>query len=161
MTIQIEPETPSHHAAIRSLITAAFSAAAEAELVDRLRSDGDLVLSLVAAADNAVAGHVALSRMAAPFRALGLGPLAVDRRHRGQGLARSLVEHAVAWADAQGWEGIFVLGDPAFYRRFGFSAEDAAGYSSPYAGPYLMLRSNGPIPRAGAIHYAPAFSHLA
>ena len=56
-----------------------------------------------------------------------------------QGIAAQLIEEGVKQAKAGGWEGIFVLGDPAYYERFGFSVSAAEKFKSPYAGPYLML----------------------
>ena len=64
---------------------------------------------------------------------------------------------------ADGWEAVFVLGDPAYYERFGFSVAAAAGFASPYAGPYFMaLGLNDGIiaPRTGRLAYARAFQDL-
>jgi putative acetyltransferase len=78
----IVAETEGHHAAIRRLHRESFPTGAEADLVDTLRSDGDAVLSLLAEEGGAVIGHALFSRMAAPFRALGLAPVAVLPAHR-------------------------------------------------------------------------------
>ncbi|MGZ8996499.1 MAG: hypothetical protein ACXW3P_08420 [Rhodospirillales bacterium] len=58
---------------------------------------------------------------------------------------------------------MFVLGDPACYRRFGFRADLAAGFTSPYAGPHLMvLPLQGALPtQEGRLDYAPAFAAMA
>jgi putative acetyltransferase len=56
-----------------------------------------------------------------------------------------------------------VLGDPAYYRRFGFDADAARGFESPYADPYflvLALGSAGLSARSGRVDYAPAFRDL-
>ncbi|MGB8843415.1 MAG: hypothetical protein WCC64_20355 [Aliidongia sp.] len=57
---------------------------------------------------------------------------------------------------------VFVLGDPVYYRRFGFDPMLASGFASPYAGPYLMaLGLTQPLPSlSGKIDYAPAFAAL-
>lgn len=164
VTNAVRPERPSDHAAIRQIHLDAFPTAAEAELVERLRRDGDAVISLAAAEDGRVVGHVMFSRMRAPFRALGLAPVAVAADRRRRGIAAALIREGLAQARAQGWEAVFVLGDPAYYRRFGFRAEDAAGFASPYAGPHFMvlaLADAGLPARAGGIDYAPAFAALA
>jgi putative acetyltransferase len=64
-------------------------------------------------------------------------------------------------ADA-GWEGVFVLGDPRYYRRFGFSIDHARGFESPYSGAHFMLLIfNGDRPLAvGKVDYAPASAAL-
>jgi putative acetyltransferase len=101
--------------------------------------------------------------MAAPFRALGLGPIAVRPDRQRRGIARRLIEAGLARAAADGWQAVFLLGNPAFYERFGFSVALAAGFSSPYVGPHFMVRPLGdePLPTlAGRVEYAPAFGRL-
>lgn len=157
----VKPETTAHHDAVRRLHVDSFPTAAEAELVERLRADGDAVLSLVAIDGDAVVGHVMLSRMTAPFAALALAPLVVAPHHRRRGIAARLIGEAVRQARASGWNAIFVLGEPAYYRRFGFSAKDTASFESPYSGPNLMvlvLSERGLPRRSGRLDYAPAFS---
>lgn len=159
----VEAETPRHHAAVRRLLLQAFPSSVEADLVERLRDDGDLSIALVAAQDDRVIGHVAFSRMAAPFKALGLAPLAVDADRRRQGIAAALVAEGLRQAEAAGWDAVFVLGDPGYYQRFGFCTDAAAGFASPYAGPYLMmlaLSEDGRRIHAGRIDYASAFASL-
>jgi putative acetyltransferase len=141
----------------------AFGGGAEARLVDALRRSGAAVLSLVAeCGGGAVVGHVLLSRLVSPPGALALAPLAVlpDRQRRGVGSA--LVRAALARARAGGWAAAFVLGDPAFYGRFGFEAEAARGYASPYAGEHFMAvrLGPGPLPGAGAVIYPEPFAAL-
>lgn len=159
----IRPESANHFSAVRSLHTAAFPTPAEANLVDQLRASGDAVVSLVALEGYEVIGHVMLSRMRAPFRALGLAPVSVVAAKRMQGIASRLIEEAVVAARTAGWEAVFVLGDPAYYERFGFSAKEAAGLDSPYAGPYLMalaLGEDGLPAQTGGVDYSPAFSGI-
>jgi putative acetyltransferase len=154
-------ETFSQRAAIRRLHLESFPTGAEADLVEALRRDGDAVLSLVAEEGGEVAGHVLFSRMRAPFRALGLAPLAVRPAWRRRGVAASLVAAGLAEAGAAGWEAVFVLGDPAYYGRFGFDAGLAVGFASPYAGPHFMLKPLAPLPfRTGRVDYAAAFAGL-
>ncbi len=159
----IRSETPDDRAGIRAVHLASFPGPGEADLVDRLRQDGDAVLSLVAIEDGAVAGHVMLSRMKAPFRALGLGPVAMLPGWRKRGIAARLIGEGIRRARADSWDGIFVLGEPAYYQRFGFTAAMAAGFESPYGGPYLMalaLNGGGLPAKSGRIDYAPAFAAL-
>jgi putative acetyltransferase len=156
----VEPETPALVSAIRAAHLAAFPTAAEADLVERLRRDGDAAIALVARADTDLVGHIILSPMAAPLRALGLGPVAVAPEHQGRGVGSALIGAALASARTSGWEAVFVLGDPAYYTRFGFSVSAAEGFTSPYAGPYFMVLAldNGGLPvRTGRVDYAPAF----
>jgi putative acetyltransferase len=121
------------------------------------------VFSLVAVDDGIVAGHAIFSRLQAPFPALALGPVAVLPEYRRRGIASQLIREGIARSEAAGWAAIFVLGDPAFYRRFGFDVRKARGFTSPYAGPHLMALSPGgdELPaETGIIEYAPAFAGL-
>jgi putative acetyltransferase len=155
-------EMPADIAAIRIVEEIAFGRRDEARLVDDLRADGDAVFSLVAEEEGIIAGHAMFSRMTAPFPALALGPLAVLPEYRRTGIAGRLIREGIAHSEAR-WAGIFVLGDPAFYRRVGFNVAKASGFTSPYAGPHLMALSLGgnQLPAdAGIIEYAPAFAKL-
>ena len=154
-------------AAIRAVHLAAFPTAAEADLVGRLEADGDAVLSLLAERDGDVAGHVLLSRMRVSgdgrdYRALGLGPVAVLPPLQRSGTGSALIRTALAAATGAGEELVFIVGDPAYYGRFGFTAETAAPFASPYAGPYLMALalSDTPLPAEGRADHAPAFAGL-
>ncbi|MCP4318271.1 MAG: N-acetyltransferase [Hyphomicrobiales bacterium] len=162
--MKIRPETPADRAAIHALHVAAFDGDGEARLVDRLRADGDLVLSLVAIDNGQIIGHVALSPMTAPFPALGLAPVAVSADYRRRGTAAALINRGLDLVRDDRWKGVFVLGEPSYYERFGFSCRMAEGYQSPYSGPYFMALSLGGdrLPaRAGRVDYAAAFSSLA
>jgi putative acetyltransferase len=156
----IRPEKPSDYAAIHALHSAAFGSSLEAELIGRLRADGDAVIALVAVDDDQLTGHVMLSRMRSPPRALGLGPVAVRLGHRRQGIGARLIEKGIAPAKAGPWDIVFVVGDPAYYGRFGFRADDATRFGSAYSGPHFMVLALTPNARtmAGPAEYAAAFS---
>jgi putative acetyltransferase len=159
----IRSEAPGDVAAIRIVEEVAFARSAEAQLVDDLRTAGDSVFSLVAVDDGTVVGHALLSRMKAPFPALALGPVAVLHEYRRTGIGSRLIRQGIARSQAAGWAGIFVLGDSAFYLRFGFDAGTASGFFSPYAGPHLMalpLGGNELPVTTGSIQHAPAFAKL-
>jgi putative acetyltransferase len=147
---------------VHALVEVAFGRRAEAGLVDRLREDGSVVLSLVALDDNVIVGYILLTRMEAPFTALGLAPLAVRPDRQRAGIGSRLVSAALDRVRAAGWQAVFVFGDPGYYGRFGFDAALARGFSSPYAGPHLMvLALTGQLPvSAGAIAYARPFASL-
>jgi putative acetyltransferase len=163
----IRPAEPGDASAIRAVHRAAFPTAAEADLVARLERDGDVVVSLVAARESETVGHLVLSRMhvvgdGRAYRALGLGPVAVLPPFQRGGIGAALIEGALGIARATGEELVFVLGEPSYYGRFGFSAEAAAPFASPYAGPYLLARAlrEVPVPTCGSADYASAFTSL-
>jgi putative acetyltransferase len=102
------------------------------------------------------------SRMTAPFRALGMAPVSVVPAHQGKGIGSALIEEGLKRAHALGYAGAFVLGDPAYYQRFGFRVDLARGFASPYAGDHFMVRALGASLPAltGRVEYAPAFAAL-
>jgi putative acetyltransferase len=164
----IRPAEPRDETGIRALHVAAFPTPAEASLVERLAADGDVVISLVEERQGEVVGHVLLSRMRVEgdgrsLRALGLGPAAVLPGWQRSGIGGALIEGALGIAKALGEELVFVLGEPEYYQRFGFSAATAAPFASPYSGPFLMalaLREDLALPAGGKADYAPAFGGL-
>ncbi len=159
----IREEQQSDHEAIRSVVTDAFGQPDEARLADMLRTDGDIEIALIAELDRKLVGHVVLSRMILPEAALGLAPVSVLPAFQRQGVGSALMRAGIKRAQENGWERIFLLGEPAYYNRFGFAAETAAGFSSPYAGPYFMaleLAENLPDRSEGVAEYASAFSRL-
>jgi putative acetyltransferase len=125
-----------------------------------LHRDGDVAISLVAMEGDDVIGHVVFSRMTAPFPAIGLAPISVSPNDQGRGIGSMMIEAGLKRAATESWEAVFVLGDPGFYGRFGFDASLAKGFTSPYAGPYLMVKPvGGPLSTmSGHVDYAPAFS---
>ncbi len=158
----IRPAEPFDHAAIREVLLAALPGADEAQLVEQLRADGDAAIELVAEDGGRIVGHILFSPVGAPFRALALAPVAVAPERHGQGIGSALIGAGHELARAQGWEAIFVLGEPGYYRRFGYDAGLAAGFESPYSGPYFMaLGLAGDLPVTdGRVAHAPAFAAI-
>lgn len=171
MSYAIRPATGGDVAAIEALLAAAFPNAAEAALVRQLCIDGDMVLTLVADDEDtgALAGMIAFSRMAAEVDgtsvpAVALAPIATAAAHRGKGLADLLIRTGLRDLAAAGVVLCFVLGEPDFYGRHGFSTDWAKGFDSPYAGDYLMALplQDGRMPCGvrGVAAHAPAFARL-
>ena len=164
--VSIRMEQPSDAAQIRDLVEASFPGLGEALLVDRLRSDGDLVLSLAAEDAGVVVGYIAFSRIIvegaeALFGAVALAPLAVYSDYQGQGVATQLVREGHACVAFLGETLSVVLGEPQYYGRFGYSNRRVAGFESDYQSPYLMGLSFGAAPWEGRLIYPTAFGALA
>jgi putative acetyltransferase len=163
----IRLELPGDAPGVRAVLTAAFGGCVEADIVERLRADGDLVLALAAQETTGVVGYVAFPRLtidlgARRVPAVGLAPLGVVPDRQRQGIGAALVRAGLARLKDRGEGLVFVLGDPAYYGRFGFKAMD--GFVSRYAGPYfqaLKLAPDAPdAPDAGRVVYPKAFDGL-
>lgn len=161
----IRPETAADHAAIREINIAAFavhpfSRQTEHLIVDTLRAEGALEISLVAEAEGRVVGHIAFSKAPVGGRDLGwylLGPVAVLPVLQRQGIGSKLVLAGLAELRERNAAGCALVGDPAFYTRLGF--RQAEGLSWPGVPPEFMLC----LPLAGAepsgeISHHPAFN---
>ena len=137
----------------------------EVSLLARLRADPAWLphLSLVAVADGEVAGHAVATRAwVGDAPALGLGPVAVRPDRQRGGIATVLLHALVAVAETHGETLVAVLGDPGYYRRFGFTAATGVGIvpPDPAWGPHFQARSlAGSVPR-GRFRYAPPFDGL-
>lgn len=160
-SIVIRGERQEDKEAIRALLDSAFGGSAESRLVDQLRSGGELVLGLVAESDGQAAGYVALSALKSPERALSLAPVAVVPSHQRRGIGSLLIGEALRQARADGWRMIFVLGEPEYYGRFGFTTQGAMGFDCRYAGPYFQALQLTESPVAPApVAYSAAFADL-
>jgi putative acetyltransferase len=113
--MDIRIQTPGDLAGIRRVEEETFPTRSEADLVDRLRADGDAILSLVAVLMNDIVGHALFSMMRTPPRTLGLGPVAVLTPYRQKGIAANLIRVGLKNAREKGWKDVFVVGNPAYY----------------------------------------------
>ena len=165
MNVKIRPETAADDNAIHTVHAAAFPTMAEGDLVRNLWADSDARISLVAVDVDKVIGHVMLSRMdvqadGRAYRGLGLAPVAVLPELQRKGIGTALIEDGLHRARLEA-DIVFVLGEPDFYRRFGFSTEVAMRFASPYSGPYFMACILGEqLPAFGRADYAPAFARM-
>ncbi len=127
---------PTDHAAITEINTLAFGKPDEAQLIARLRQDGDVMFELVVDDDGELQGHILYSRLWADNAQLyaALAPMAVRPGQQLKGLGSALVRASLASAREFGAHGVLVLGHPAYYPKFGFLAEMAANVRSPWSG---------------------------
>lgn len=160
----IRDAAPRDYQAISALITDAFKQTDEADLVSRLRDDGDVLFELVAANDIAVQGHILFSRLRieraeGPLEAAALAPVSVLPSFQRQGIGAALVDVGKARCAALGVPAIIVVGHADYYPRFGFSAETAASLDTPFPGPHFMALelSRGVLRKGGRVRYASAF----
>lgn len=150
---------------IRDLLTDAFAGTGEALLVERLRLQGDRVLELVATHEGTLVGELFFSRLEVAgehetFPALALAPLAVTPGRQRTGIGTALVENAHHMLQVAGERLSVVLGDAAYYGRFGYCHARAAGFDSDYQCEHLQALAWGEAPTAGRLRYASAFAGL-
>ena len=159
----VRPEQPGDVAAIRAVYVAGFPTDVESRLVSLLRAAGHLPVSLVAEADGAIVGHIAFSPVSAAVGA-GLAPVAVLESYRRQGIAARLIEAGLAACRAAGFGWAVVMGEPAYYSRFGFRPASAFGLSDEYGGgpafQVIELVPGGLPSGAWLVRYAPEFASL-
>jgi putative acetyltransferase len=163
-TLHVHIEAPRDREGARRVLLDAFGRPREAKLVDDLRVAGDIALALVAELDDIV-GFVAFSRLIldnANAQALALAPLAVSPKRQRRGVGHALVREGIARAGAAGHDALLVLGDPAYYSRFGFGPAPLS-LTTPYDGRYLQVLALSPqgARLSGAVRYPAAFAGLA
>jgi putative acetyltransferase len=177
--VLIRRELPDDIDVIRSVTAAAFRGAVhsappvegsgdpgEATLVSWLRADVGWIpeLSMVAVEGGVVVGHVVCTRAyVGEGPALGLGPVSVLPDKQRSGIGSALVHAVLGAADALDERLVGLVGDPAYYRRFGFVPAASVGISAPDAswGDYFQVRTLTRYDsRTGRFRYAAPFGRL-
>lgn len=167
--LKIRRETSSDIHQIRDLNIAAFGGQAEADLVDDLRKEDCVLLSLVAEIDERIVGHILFSKAMLRFEdsrleCSSLAPMCVDKELQNQGVGSALVTEGLDFCKSNDQNIIFVLGHPEFYSRFGFESKNAQKVSSPFgSGEAWMVNqlTEKALPNEKAsIEYAAPFLNL-
>ncbi|MEV0938937.1 GNAT family N-acetyltransferase [Micromonospora wenchangensis] len=179
-TLRLRPEGPADAGPVRRVLAAAFArpdrtTPGEVALVDELRGSAAWLpeLAMVAEYGGEVVGyalltrvHVETDRVRVP--ALVLGPVAVAPHRQRVGHGTAVVQAALEAATELGERLVVVLGDPAYYRRFGFTRADRMGLVSPWSGlgePWQALVlppevSDAPPPPRGEVVFPPPWSRV-
>jgi putative acetyltransferase len=150
---------------IRKVNETAFGRYDEADLIDRLRVEGAVLLSLVAEVGGEIVGHILFSRMTVetdqgPVAAVSLAPMAVLPEYQGRAVGSELVRRGLARLGDRGDRIVIVLGHKHYYPRFGFSCEKARCLASPFPPDAFMALelSDGALAGIqGAVRYPSAF----
>ena len=164
LNMTLRNEHPQDIEAISRLTEAAFRNEKHSShtghfIVNALRRTGQLSISLVAAEHDEILGHVAISPVSISSGVTGwygLGPISVRPDRQGKGIGSALMKAALQQLRQQGAAGCVVLGDPAYYGRFGFKAHP--GLELPDVPPeyFQALSFTGELP-VGVVKYAAAF----
>jgi len=133
----IRPEKPGDFDTVHALLLDSFGREAEARLVDRLRASGKIACALVAEEKARILGHVVFSKILAGAEggevgALALAPLAVAPAFQRLGIGSALVSAGLECCRLERQGRVLVLGDPAYYARFGFVPAARFGLKCPF-----------------------------
>lgn len=149
---------------IENVLRSCFPTAAESQLVRVLRRAGRLTTSMIAIVGNQIIGHASFSPVKTEQNeeGLGLAPVAVLPDFRRQGIAARLIESGLQFCRTSGCPWCVVLGEPAYYVRFGFQPASRYGLMDEYGGgdsfQVLELTTNSVPKGAGLVRYAPEFA---
>ena len=166
--LTVRDEQPADIPAIYALTRAAFAKDCptngdEQEIVNALRDDGDLTMSLVATnMDEAIIGHIAFSPVTISDGTPGwyaAGPIYVMPTRQRAGIGSQIATEGLERMKAMGARGLVLLGDPGAYARFGFAPDPALilpGFPPEYF--QVQMFGEGPRPK-GTVRYAKAFGY--
>lgn len=160
----IRAETSADTSPIRSLTDAVFngvehSSQTEGAIVDALRQAGALTISLVAEQNDTIIGHVAFSPVLIDGEDLGwfgLDPVSVSSSLQRGGIGTALIEEGLRQLRHRGATGCVVLGDPNYYRRFGFTSDHALRYGD-VSPEYFQSMALSGDPATGKVTYHEGF----
>ena len=162
--ITIRPERADDSFVIQEVNIKAFGGLAEAKLVRLITERNKAFISLVAVSDDKIVGHILFSRVMidnSSFNAVGLGPVAVLPDLQRQGIGSKLVREGLALCKHAGYDAVVLVGDPAYFSRFGFTRAADLGLQNEY-GVFdefmvLPLRDGALNNVSGMVKYLPEF----
>jgi putative acetyltransferase len=166
--IIVRAEMAGDFEGIRRVNRLAFGQDREARLVDRLRDGGSLLVSLVAAEEGEIVGHIAFSDLPLDAGSTTLGgaalaPMCVTPSRQRQGIGSLLIREGLQACRKKNVAAVVVLGHADYYPRFGFSVEKAESVRCAYSGPHLMALELTPGVLSGvavAAKYPAAFAEM-
>ena len=142
-----------------AFLTAPYSSHTEQYIVRELRNSGALSISLVAEYQGEIVGHVAISPVAISDGTsdwFGLGPISVSPNIQRSGVGSKLMGSGLEALKGNGAGGCVLLGDPAYYSRFGFQPESCIVYPDVPPEYFQVIRFSGLLPK-GVVTYHEAF----
>ena len=181
--MKIRPETVADFAAVRQILIEAFanhpySQQTEHLIVEALRAADAMTIGLVAVDENAasepsspvapipkndgrVVGQIAFSPAQVAGKDCGwfmLGPVAVDPSRQRQGIGQALVREGLQQLRTLGAQGCVLVGDPAYYCRFGFKHDPSLTLEGVPPEVILCLPLTGQVPQGQITHHTAFFA---
>ena len=137
--ISIRTETAADITAREALLDEAYGRSRFRKPSEKIRRGRTPAESLVVFDGERIVGTVRLWNIDCGGKpALLLGPVAVACDRQGEGIGAALMAHAVEAARLSGYAAIVLVGDAAYYGRFGFTAEKTGALAMP--GPFERHR---------------------
>ena len=143
----IESITEVTIAAFKTLLVSNYT---EQFIVRALRAADALTLSLVAEMDGRVVGHIAFSPVTISDGTkdwYGLGPVSVLPKYQKQGLGKALINDGLSRLKRLGGQGCALVGDPNYYKGFGFMNFPELVYEGIPQEYFLVLPFNEKVPK--------------
>ncbi|MBN2295086.1 MAG: N-acetyltransferase [Pirellulales bacterium] len=157
----LRKESDSDIEAITEVTKAAFenhpiSNQTEQFIIKALRAAGELTISLVAEIDGRIVGHIAFSPVAISDGATnwyGLGPISVTPEYQKRGIGKALVNEGMSLLKDMGAQGCALVGDPNYYKRFGFKNYPELIYEGIPQEVFLVLPFTEKIPKGNVVFH--------
>ena len=147
-----------------NLIHAAFGNKAESDLVKQLISDGDVLINLVVESSETIIGNIVVSKITMePDVGLfcgGVAPVSVLPDQQSSGVGSKLMAVVINKSKKMGIDSLFLLGDPNYYKRFGFVVSTLKNDYSVENFQELELTKNCLVNIKSKVTYANAFLNL-
>jgi putative acetyltransferase len=157
----LRKETVADIKAITEVTIAAFknhpiSNHTEQFIINALRVAEALTISLVAEIDGCVVGHIAFSPVIISDGTkdwYGLGPVSVLPDYQKQGIGKSLINKGLSFLKDMGGKGCALVGDPNYYKRFGFKNYPELIHDGVPQNVFLALPFNEKVPQGTIVFH--------
>jgi putative acetyltransferase len=153
-SVIIRDETDADIGTISEVTIAAFetldiSQHTEQFIIEALRADKALTVSLVAELDSRIIGHIAFSPVTISDGTqnwYGLGPVSVSPKYQRKGVGKALVQEGLSRLKNLNAQGCCVVGHPEYYRKFGFQNVSGLGLEGVPPEVFFALAFHGQPP---------------
>ena len=128
-------------------------------IIEALRADSALTVSLIAEVDGHVVGHVAFSPVTISDGTqnwYGLGPVSVLPEHQRKGLGKSLILEGISRLKGLNAKGCCLVGHPDYYRKLGFKNVSGLVHEGVPQQVFLAMSFDGQIPQ-GTVNFHDGF----
>jgi putative acetyltransferase len=165
--INIRSETNRDIDGIYHVNEQAFNRKTEADLVDNLRINKAITLSLIAEVEEKIIGHILFSPVIvqpdqSDYNSVTLAPLAVLPACQHKGIGSQLIRTGLKECRLLGHDFVFLVGHPEYYPRFGFIQAKSKGLKCEFEAPdeawmLVQLDKKTSIQTGGTVYFRTEF----